>query len=66
MALFSSPQSYLGVDVDSNSIKIVELKNEGGRPLPVRDTVVVHPTNRILDNRPLAPFAMLPGLVAST
>ncbi|MFA5021887.1 MAG: pilus assembly protein PilM [Patescibacteria group bacterium] len=32
MPLFSSPQSYLGVDFDSNSIKIVELKNEGGRP----------------------------------
>ncbi|NUM25536.1 MAG: pilus assembly protein PilM [Candidatus Buchananbacteria bacterium] len=32
MGLFSSSQSYLGVDVDTNSIKIVELKNEGGRP----------------------------------
>ncbi len=32
MALFSSSPSYLGVDVDFNSIKIVELKNEGGRP----------------------------------
>jgi len=32
MGLFSSPQSYLGVDFDSNSIKVVELKNQGGRP----------------------------------
>ena len=32
MPLFSSPQSYLGVDFDANSVKIVELKNEAGRP----------------------------------
>jgi len=32
MALFSSASSYLGVDFDSNSVKIVELKNERGRP----------------------------------
>ena len=32
MGLFSSSQSYLGIDVDTNSIKVVELKNEGGRP----------------------------------
>lgn len=29
--LFSSKQSYLGVDIGTASIKIVELKNEGGR-----------------------------------
>lgn len=32
MPLFSSSANYLGVDFDSNSIKVVELKNEGGRP----------------------------------
>ncbi|MDX9892803.1 MAG: pilus assembly protein PilM [Patescibacteria group bacterium] len=32
MGLFSSQQSYLGIDFDSNSIKLVELKNEAGRP----------------------------------
>lgn len=32
MSFFSSPQSYLGIDIDSHSIKIVELKNEKGRP----------------------------------
>src|SRR3989338_10322715 len=32
MALCSSPQSYLGVDFDANSVKVVELKNEAGRP----------------------------------
>ena len=32
MGLFSSPQSYIGVDFDSSSIKIVELKSEAGRP----------------------------------
>lgn len=32
MALFSRKQSYLGVDLGTSSIKIVELRNEGGRP----------------------------------
>lgn len=32
MALFSTPQSYLGIDFDSNSIKVVELQNDNGRP----------------------------------
>ncbi|MDD2807447.1 MAG: pilus assembly protein PilM [Patescibacteria group bacterium] len=32
MSLFSSPQSYLGVDFDSNSVKLVELRNDNGRP----------------------------------
>ncbi|MBI3290687.1 pilus assembly protein PilM [Candidatus Falkowbacteria bacterium] len=32
MALFSPAQSYLGIDFDSASVKVVELKNEGGRP----------------------------------
>jgi len=32
MALFPSHPSYLGVDIGSASIKIVELKNENGRP----------------------------------
>lgn len=32
MGLFSTTSSYLGIDFDANSIKVVELKNEGGRP----------------------------------
>ena len=32
MSLFSSHSSYLGVDIGSASIKVVELKNESGRP----------------------------------
>lgn len=32
MGLFSSEQSYLGIDFDSTSIKVVELKSENGRP----------------------------------
>jgi len=32
MPLISSSQNYLGIDFDSNSVKVVELKNEGGRP----------------------------------
>jgi len=32
MGLFSSNESYLGIDIGSSSVKIVELKNQGGRP----------------------------------
>ena len=32
MGLFSSAPSYLGIDFDSTSIKVVELRNESGRP----------------------------------
>jgi len=32
MGLFSTASSYLGIDFDANSIKVVELKNESGRP----------------------------------
>lgn len=32
MALFSEPQSYLGVDFDTNGVKVVELYNDQGRP----------------------------------
>jgi len=33
MSLFSSNKSYLGIDIGSSSIKIVELKNQGGRAM---------------------------------
>ncbi|MFA6322492.1 MAG: pilus assembly protein PilM, partial [Candidatus Buchananbacteria bacterium] len=32
MGLFSTPQSYLGIDFDTNGVKVVELLNEQGRP----------------------------------
>ena len=32
MPLFSSGNNYLGIDFDSRSVKVVELKNENGRP----------------------------------
>ncbi|OGY45012.1 MAG: hypothetical protein A3A24_03085 [Candidatus Buchananbacteria bacterium RIFCSPLOWO2_01_FULL_46_12] len=32
MGLFSSEQSYLGIDFDNNSVKVVQLTNENGRP----------------------------------
>lgn len=32
MGKFSSSQSYLGVDFDSSSVKVVELRSESGRP----------------------------------
>lgn len=31
MSLFFSSESYLGIDIGSSSIKIVELKNQGGK-----------------------------------
>jgi type IV pilus assembly protein PilM len=32
MSLFSSSTSYLGIDFDPYSVKVVELRNQGGRP----------------------------------
>lgn len=32
MALFGKKQSYLGIDIGTSSIKVVELKSESGRP----------------------------------
>lgn len=32
MALFAKKVSYLGIDLGASSLKVVELKNEGGRP----------------------------------
>lgn len=32
MPIFSSAYSYLGIDFDASSVKVVELKNESGRP----------------------------------
>lgn len=32
MGLFSAPGSFVGVDIDSHSIKVVELKSDRGRP----------------------------------
>lgn len=32
MGLFSSPENYLGIDIGSSSIKLVEMANEKGRP----------------------------------
>lgn len=32
MPLFSASQSYLGIDFDAYGVKVIELKNEGGRP----------------------------------
>ena len=33
MGIFSSNKSYLGVDIGTSGIKIVELKSEGGKPM---------------------------------
>lgn len=52
MPLFSkSTQSYLGVDFDSNSIKVVELKNEGGRPRLVTYGYIDKEVDKLLEER---------------
>lgn len=43
MALFSAAANYLGVDVDSHSIKVVEVRNDKGRPRLVTYGYFDHP-----------------------
>lgn len=48
MAFFSrSGANYLGVDIGTSSIKIVEFRNEGGRPRLVTYSFLERPTNII-------------------
>ena len=50
MSLFSSHPSYLGVDIGSASIKVVELKNESGRPRLMTYGFAEEPVDVIHDN----------------
>lgn len=50
MSLFSSHPSYLGVDIGSASIKVVELKNENGRPRLLTYGFAEEPVDIIHDN----------------
>ena len=45
MPLFGSTQSYLGIDIGSSSVKIVELKNDKGRPRLVTYGFIEQPNN---------------------
>lgn len=50
MGLFSSHPSYLGVDIGTASIKVVELLNEGGRPRLLTYGFVEEPVDIIRDS----------------
>ncbi len=52
MNIFSSHPSYLGVDIGSAGIKIVELKNEGGRPRLVTYGLAEEPVDVIHNSSP--------------
>ncbi|MBI4089818.1 MAG: type IV pilus assembly protein PilM [Candidatus Kerfeldbacteria bacterium] len=60
MALLGSKASYLGVDIGTSSVKVVEFRNEGGRPKLVTYAFIERPTNVVkLDS------AQEQGLVAT-
>jgi len=50
MGLLSSPQNFLGIDLGAGSIKLVELRNEQGRPRLVTYGMYEVPLNNIIDN----------------
>jgi len=54
MGLFSKEMSYLGVDIGINNVKVVELKNENGRPKLVTygfsDRIVGNEDTEFFDN----------------
>ncbi|HPI66977.1 MAG TPA: pilus assembly protein PilM [bacterium] len=52
MGLFSSHPSYLGVDIGSAGIKVVELRNENGRPRLLTYGFAEEPVDIIHDNSP--------------
>jgi type IV pilus assembly protein PilM len=50
MALFSSQQSFIGLDFGAGSIKLVELRNEQGRPRLVTYGIYEVPLGQMKDN----------------
>lgn len=50
MALFSNPEGFLGIDLGAGNIKLVELRNEQGRPRLVTYGMYEVPTEQIVDN----------------
>ena len=58
MAFFGKKQSFLGIDIGTSSIKVVELKNEAGRPKLVTYGFVEESTDLIKNDSPqsLAPI----------
>jgi type IV pilus assembly protein PilM len=54
MALFGKKQSYLGIDLGTSSMKVVELRSEGGRPKLVTYGYVEESTDLIKNDSPQA------------
>lgn len=52
MAFFGKKQSFLGIDIGTSSIKVVELKNETGRPKLVTYGFVEESTDLIKNDSP--------------
>lgn len=50
MALFSSQEGFLGVDLGAGNIKLVELRNEQGRPRLVTYGLYQVPHEQVVDN----------------
>ncbi|MBI4122112.1 MAG: pilus assembly protein PilM [Parcubacteria group bacterium] len=50
MALFSAEQSFLGIDLGAGNIKMVELRNEQGRPRLVTYSLYEVPHAQVIDN----------------
>ena len=50
MGLFSQPQSFLGVDLGAGNVKLVELRNEQGRPRLVTYGMYEVPYQQVVDN----------------
>lgn len=50
MALFSQPQSFVGIDLGAGNIKLVELRNEKGRPRLVTYGTYEVPLEKITTN----------------
>lgn len=64
MGLFGSDESYLGIDVGNSAIKLVELKNEKGRPKLVTYGYVEQPNQVLKTDSPEAKQAIVRGLKA--
>lgn len=62
MGIFGSSESYLGIDIGNSAIKIVELKNEGGRPKLATYGYLEQPNQILKTDSPEAKASIVSGL----
>lgn len=62
MGFFGSSDSYLGIDIGNSAIKIVELKNEGGRPKLATYGYLEQPNQILKTDSPEAKASIVSGL----